>query len=107
MECPYRVDTQCSFADCCTGSVCDRPEDPEIPLTESESAVVFRAGMRIKFRRDLTANATEEHPAFIYARKGEGGRITRVGGCWEGFWVKWDEWLSAAFGCQSKDFEKT
>ncbi len=65
----------------------------------------FRAGMRIRFPRDLDDGPTEERPACIYARKGEGGRITQVGGCWEGFWVKWDNWQSAAFGCQSKDFE--
>ncbi len=66
----------------------------------------FQAGMRIRFLRDIDCGPTGEHPAFIYARKGEGGRITQVGGCWEGFWVKWDGWPSAAFGCQSKDFEK-
>ena len=29
MKCPYRIDTECSFADCCTGSICERPEDSE------------------------------------------------------------------------------
>ena len=36
MECPYRVDTQCSFADRCVGPVCDRSEDPE---EESEDLI--------------------------------------------------------------------
>ncbi len=66
----------------------------------------FRAGMRIRFKRDLTSGPTGECPAFIYAEKGGGGRITRVGDCWEGYWVKWDGWPSAAFGCKSEDFEK-
>jgi hypothetical protein len=67
---------------------------------------VFRAGMRIRFLRDLTCGPTGEHPVYIYAEKGSGGRITKEGGCWEGFWVKWDGWKHAAFGCQSKDFER-
>ena len=29
MECPYRVDTECSFADRCNGSVCEKPEEEE------------------------------------------------------------------------------
>ena len=66
----------------------------------------FQAGMRIQFLRDIISGPTEECPSFIYARKGEGGRITRVGGCWEGYWVKKDDWPSAVFGCQSKDFKK-
>lgn len=61
--------------------------------------------MRIRFLRDIEEGPTGEHPAYIYARKGERGRITKVGMCWEGFWVKWDGWPQAAFGCQSKDFE--
>jgi len=66
----------------------------------------FRAGMRIRFKRSLYGIATGDHPCYIYALKGEGGRITKEGGCWEGFWVKWDSWPEAAFGCESKDFEK-
>lgn len=66
----------------------------------------YAAGMRIRFLRDLTVGATGDHPPLVYAYKGDGGRITRVGGCWEGFWVKWDKWQSAAFGCEEKDFEK-
>ena len=66
----------------------------------------YQAGMRIRFLRDLTCEATGEHPAYIYARKGEGGRITKAGTCWEGYMVKWDRWPQAAFGCESKDFEK-
>lgn len=66
----------------------------------------FQAGMRITFLRDLEEPASCEHPAYLFARKGEGGRITRVGGCTEGYWVKWDGWPSAAFGCESKDFTK-
>ncbi len=62
-------------------------------------------GDRIRFLRDIDCGPTGSHPAFIYGRKGEFGIITKVGGCWEGFWVKWDGWKHAAFGCQEKDFE--
>ncbi len=65
----------------------------------------FRAGMRITFKRTLQGIPTGDHPGFMYCIKGEGGRITQEGGCWEGFWVKWDGWPWAAFGCESKDFE--
>jgi hypothetical protein len=61
--------------------------------------------MRIRFLRDITCGPTGDHPAFIYAAKGEGGHITHVGDCWEGYMVKWDGWQSAAFGCKAKDFE--
>ena len=64
----------------------------------------YAAGMRIRFLRDLECGPTGEHPALIYARKGDGGRITKIGDCWEGYWVKWDHWPSAAFGCEEKDF---
>ena len=65
----------------------------------------MKVGDRICFKRDLEEGPTGEHPSLLYARKGEGGHITRIGGCWEGYWVKWDRWPSAAFGCQAKDFE--
>ena len=65
----------------------------------------FQAGMRIRFLRTLECGPTEDHPPLLYALAGDGGRITQMGGCWEGFWVKWDGWPSAAFGCESKDFE--
>ena len=64
----------------------------------------YAAGMRIRFLNDLTAEPTGEHPSLIYAKKGDGGRITKVGGCCEGYMVKWDNWQSAAFGCEEKDF---
>ena len=66
----------------------------------------YAAGMRIRFLRDLTAPASGSHPPLVFAYKGDGGRITRVGGCWEGYYVKWDKWPSAHFGCEEKDFEK-
>ncbi len=65
----------------------------------------MKVGDRIRFLRTLDCGPTGEHPAYIYAEKGDYGHITEVGGCWEGFWVKWDGWKHAAFGCEAKDFE--
>ena len=60
-------------------------------------------GTRIKFVKDLTGDATGEHPAYLYARKGDGGEVTGHG-CWEGHWVKWDKW-DAPFGAKlGEDF---
>jgi len=66
----------------------------------------LQAGMRIKFTQTLTENACGDYPDRLYARKGGGGRITRRGGCKEGFWVLWDGWLHAAFGASSREFIK-
>jgi hypothetical protein len=62
-------------------------------------------GTKIRFKRTLTSAANEEHPALEYAAKDETGEITKVGGCWEGYWVKTDSWPNP-FGCESKDFEE-
>ena len=64
----------------------------------------MRKGNKIEFLHTLDAPANEEHPAIIYAEKGETGEITEVGGCREGFWVKTDSWPNA-FGCENKDFK--
>ncbi len=74
-------------------------------LLGGEAMMEYQAGMRIRFLRDLGCGPTGEHPAYTYARKGDGGRIVRKGTCWEGFMVLWDNWPSAAFGCEPKDFE--
>lgn len=66
----------------------------------------FQAGMRIRFTKTLKGLPTGDHPAFIYACKGDGGRITKIGGCWESYWVKWDGCPDPAFGCEEKHFEK-
>ena len=65
----------------------------------------IKVGDRIKFLKDLTCGQTEEHPPYIYARKGELGTVTQIGGCWEGYWVLWDGWKHASFGCERKEFK--
>ena len=51
------------------------------------------AGTRIRFFKALTAPATGDHPAFLYAlRGGEGEVVERDRPCSEGHWVKWDSW---------------
>ena len=60
-------------------------------------------GTRIRFTRTLTGEATGDHPAFLYAEKGDGGEITGHGTP-EGYWVKWDRWPHA-FGASRDEFE--
>lgn len=64
----------------------------------------MEVGTRIRFKKTLTAVANEDHPDIQYARKGETGEITRIGGCRERFWVKTDNW-KAPFGATSDEFE--
>ena len=64
----------------------------------------IEAGTKIRFKRDIEGEPTGDSPACTYAKKGDYGVITKVGGCWEGYWVKWDDWPHS-FGCESKDFE--
>lgn len=61
-------------------------------------------GTKIRFKRTLSCGPTGDHPALEYAHHNETGEITKIGGCWEGYWVKADGW-PAAFGCERKDFE--
>jgi hypothetical protein len=65
----------------------------------------IKAGDRIRFNRTLTSPPTGDHPAYIYAQAGDLGTIDRVGGCSEGYWVYWDGWKHAPFGCERKEFE--
>ncbi len=60
-------------------------------------------GTRIKFLTDLTADACGEHPAYIYAKKGDEGEVTGHG-CWEGHWVKWDKWKEPFGAKLGEDF---
>ena len=60
-------------------------------------------GTRIRFINDLTAPATGDHPAHLYARKDDNGTVTGHD-CWEGHMVKWDNW-NASFGAKlGEDF---
>ncbi len=64
----------------------------------------IEVGDRIRFLKTLEDGPSEEHPAIVYATKGETGQVTKVGGCKEGFWVKTDRW-DVPFGCESSDFD--
>lgn len=59
-------------------------------------------GTRIQFTQTLEAMANEDHPAIVYATKGELGYITGHG-TREGYWVKRDNWPNP-FGASSNEF---
>lgn len=60
-------------------------------------------GTRIRFTKELTDSACEDHPNLLYARAGELGEITGHG-CREGYWVKTDNWPTP-FGAAPHEFE--
>lgn len=60
-------------------------------------------GTPVRFTKDLTALACDDHPALLYARVGEIGEITGHG-CREGYWVKTDNWPTP-FGAAQHEFE--
>lgn len=70
---------------------------------DPESANDLPIGTRIRFIKTLDAPANEDHPAIVYARKGETGEITGHE-TKEGYWVKTDSW-SASFGASANEFE--
>jgi hypothetical protein len=73
-------------------------------LTDVLAAVgTLPIGTRIKFRKTLTEPACGDHPALLYAREGETGKITRHGAP-EGYWVKTDNWPNA-FGAAPWEFD--
>lgn len=59
-------------------------------------------GTRIRFVETLDAPASGDHPALIYATKGEMGEITGYG-TREGYWVKTDSWPNP-FGASIEEF---
>lgn len=71
----------------------------------------IKPGTRIRFLRDLESCADEDGPGNVYAKKGGLGTVALQAGLnephgtWEGYWVFWDHWATAAFGCEAKDFE--
>lgn len=48
-------------------------------------------GTKIIFLRTLDSGPTEDHPACVFASKGDAGEVTGHG-CKEGYWVKRDGW---------------
>lgn len=68
-------------------------------MTDSKDSnqLILAIGTRIKFVKDLIGEADGDHPAFLYASKGEKGCIVEQGNCKEGYWVKTDR-CKASFG---------
>lgn len=60
-------------------------------------------GTRIRFLRDLIEDADGDHPALLYAKRGELGTITGHGTP-EGYWAKLGSWPNA-FGASRDEFE--
>lgn len=69
----------------------------------SDGLLPIGPGTRIQFLRDLYEGPCEDHAGVTYAHANELGTVTRVGGCWEGYWVNRDRWFNP-FGCRSEDF---
>ena len=67
-------------------------------------ADLLPVGTRIRFTKTLTASANEDHPALLFAEKGDLGTITGHG-CSEGYWVKIDSWPNP-FGASPNEFEE-
>lgn len=64
-----------------------------------EAAVMLPIGTKIKFLKDLGCGPCEDHPAFTFAKEGDYGVVTGHN-CREGHLVKWEKWMSAAFGAE-------
>ncbi len=68
------------------------------------SEEILKPGQKIRFLRTLEEGPSAEAPGRYFAGKGAYGTIDKVGGCKEGFWVFWEGWRSASFGCAREDF---
>ena len=64
----------------------------------SDEQRLLPVGTRIRFVKSLYGDATEDSPACVYAKMGDGGVVTGHGTP-EGHWVEWDEWPHA-FGAE-------
>lgn len=60
-------------------------------------------GTRIRFVKEISEGASEEHPPLLYAPK-EGLGVITGHGCREGYWVKWEAWPKP-FGASREEFE--
>lgn len=78
-------------------------QNSDIDVMETAKIYPLPVGTRIRFTKTLTEPACGDHPAFIYARKGELGEITGHG-TREGYWAKWDRWPHP-FGLSPAEFE--
>jgi hypothetical protein len=61
-------------------------------------------GTRIKFLQDITCSATGDHPAFLFAKKGELGTINEKLKN-NAYSVYWDGWKQAPFIAEPHEFE--
>lgn len=82
----------------------ERTPDGARPLSNGGVGGVLPVGTRVRFTRTLTSAADEFSPGNLYAKKGELGTITGHGAP-EGYWVKWDGWMHAAFGASREEIE--
>lgn len=64
---------------------------------------MIATGTRIRFLRTLEDGPNEDRPGYVYARRGELGKVTGHGTP-EGYWVKTDSWPNA-FGASADEFE--
>lgn len=79
-------------------------QSAENPAPVSSGLVMLPVGTRIRFLRTLAEAPTGDHPALLYAEKGEGGEVTGHG-CTEGHWVKTDKWKSPFGAVLNVEFE--
>lgn len=64
----------------------------------------IKVGQRIRFPYEISCGPTDEHPALLFAKQGQLGRITAVGDCSEGYRATWDGWPTP-FGIARNEFE--
>ena len=67
--------------------------------------VLLPVGTRIKFVRELSSGPDDYSEGNLYATEGSSGEVTGHG-CWEGHWVKWDNWKHPFGAEHGKDFIK-
>lgn len=74
--------------------------------TDDDRAERLPVGTRIRFTKTLECGPTGDHPAFLYARKGEYGAVTGHSDVKGLHRVTWDGWptpFTATFG---EEFEE-
>ena len=72
----------------------------------TENSELLPIGTKIRFTERLSGPPTGDHPAFLFARKGQTGKI--VGHHPRGEWrysVKTDSWPHASFSASDTEFE--
>jgi len=82
------------------------PEAEGTKSAEEKEETRIKIGDRIKFVQEITQDANEETPAFLFARKGDEGEIIKLKGDWKGarYSVKWDNWNTPFYAELGTDF---